>query len=167
MRLGRLYMRFHHRLLGRQNREIAQLDHGLRETHDPLADKLLMTAAFVMLLRVPELRIPAWTIVAILAREFLVTGARSLAASEGTVIAANMWGKAKTVIQMIYVYAFFFLFIVSRGVERWAADSYELYMDILGTTSFWAIIGVAFFTAYSGLQFATANWKVLNLRTDS
>lgn len=70
---------------------------------DPLADKILMLAGFVMLLTLPELRIPAWTIVAIFAREFLVTGARSLAAAEGSVIAANNWGKAKTIVQMGYV----------------------------------------------------------------
>ncbi|MEK7795706.1 MAG: CDP-diacylglycerol--glycerol-3-phosphate 3-phosphatidyltransferase, partial [Candidatus Hydrogenedentota bacterium] len=68
---------------------------------DPLADKVLMTAAFVMAMKVPGLNVPGWTIVAILAREFLVTGARSLAASDGTVIAASSWGKAKTVIQMV------------------------------------------------------------------
>ncbi len=48
---------------------------------DPLADKVLIAAAFVMLMGVPVLNIPPWAIVAILAREFLVTGARSMAAN--------------------------------------------------------------------------------------
>ena len=62
---------------------------------DPVADKVLVVAAFIMLMKNPYLSVPGWTVVAILAREFLITGARSLAASEGVVIAANKWGKTK------------------------------------------------------------------------
>jgi CDP-diacylglycerol--glycerol-3-phosphate 3-phosphatidyltransferase len=57
---------------------------------DPVADKVLLTSAFIMLMKVPELKVPGWAVVVILAREFLVTGARALAAADGEVIAANM-----------------------------------------------------------------------------
>jgi len=68
---------------------------------DPLADKLLITAALVML---SESGIVAsWAVVLILAREFIVTGLRTVAMSAGRVIAANSWGKAKMVIQVIVV----------------------------------------------------------------
>ena len=68
---------------------------------DPLADKLLVTAALVSLV---ELKLVAgWAVVVILAREFAVSGLRTLAASDGTVIAASWWGKIKTVTQMIAI----------------------------------------------------------------
>lgn len=65
---------------------------------DPLADKLLVTAALVSLVGLNY--IPAWVVVIILAREFAVSGLRTLAASGGKVIAASWWGKIKTVIQI-------------------------------------------------------------------
>ena len=68
---------------------------------DPLADKLLVTAALVSLV---ELKLVAgWAVVIILAREFAVSGLRTLAASDGIVIAASWWGKIKTVTQMIAI----------------------------------------------------------------
>ena len=68
---------------------------------DPLADKLLVTAALVSLV---ELKLVAgWAVVVILAREFAVSGLRTLAASDGIVIAASWWGKIKTVTQMIAI----------------------------------------------------------------
>ena len=88
---------------------------------DPVADKVLMVAALIMLMTIPDLRIPGWTIVLILGREFLVTGARSLAAAEGAVIAANKWGKTKTVLQMVYVSAFLLVALfpaLNRHVRR-------------------------------------------------
>ena len=68
---------------------------------DPLADKLLVTAALVALVGMQ--RIPSWIVTVIIAREFAVTGIRLLAVGEGRVIAASMWGKYKTTFQMIMV----------------------------------------------------------------
>jgi CDP-diacylglycerol--glycerol-3-phosphate 3-phosphatidyltransferase len=70
---------------------------------DPLADKLIVMAALVWL--VPMGRIPAWTVVLLLAREISVTGLRSVAASEGVVISAGQEGKMKTALQMIGIVA--------------------------------------------------------------
>ena len=134
---------------------------------DPLADKILMAAAFVMLMTVPVLTVPAWAIVAILAREFLITGARSMMAPGGKVVAASMWGKVKTVLQMTYIYTFLFFAIAAKLVERWAADYSESYLTILGWASLSGIILVALFTVYSGLQFAQSNWKALRLGSES
>ena len=68
---------------------------------DPLADKLLVTAALVSLV---ELQIiPAWAAIIIIAREFAVTGLRAIAAAEGIVISASWWGKIKSVIQIIAI----------------------------------------------------------------
>lgn len=68
---------------------------------DPLADKLLVTAALVSLVEFHI--IPSWAAIIIIAREFAVTGLRTVAASDGVVIAASWWGKLKTVIQIIAI----------------------------------------------------------------
>lgn len=133
---------------------------------DPLADKILMAAAFVMLMQVPALTVPGWAIVAILAREFLVTGARSMLAPEGEVIAANIWGKVKTVAQMVYIYTFLFLAIVGKLFDRFLEDHAEFYGDVVGWASLGGIILVAGFTVYTGIQFAQSNWRTLRLGSD-
>ncbi|MEA5038676.1 MAG: CDP-diacylglycerol--glycerol-3-phosphate 3-phosphatidyltransferase [Clostridiaceae bacterium] len=66
---------------------------------DPLADKLLVMSA--LLIFVERGTVPAWAAVVILGREFTVTSLRMVAAAEGKVIAANYWGKAKTLTTMI------------------------------------------------------------------
>lgn len=68
---------------------------------DPLADKLLVTSALVSLVELHV--VPGWAAVVIIAREFAVSGLRTVAASEGNVIAASWWGKIKTVIQIIAI----------------------------------------------------------------
>lgn len=68
---------------------------------DPLADKLLVTAALISLVEYHI--VPAWAAMIIVAREFAVTGLRAVAAAEGIVIAASNWGKAKTVTQIIAI----------------------------------------------------------------
>lgn len=68
---------------------------------DPLADKLVVMAALVML--IPHGRVPAWAVLVLLAREMVVTGLRSIASSEGIVIAASDLGKFKTIFQMVAI----------------------------------------------------------------
>ncbi len=68
---------------------------------DPLADKLLVCSALICLIQMG--RIPAWIVVIIIARDFIIGGIRELAADNGVVIAASYWGKFKTVFQMIMV----------------------------------------------------------------
>lgn len=70
---------------------------------DPLADKMLTTAAFLGLMSYG--RASAWAVMLILTREFIVAGIRQLAASKGNVIAASVWGKLKTVFQMAAIIA--------------------------------------------------------------
>jgi len=66
---------------------------------DPLADKLLINSAFIML--IPLGRVPAWVVVLIVGREVAVTGLRGIASLEGSAIAASKWGKAKMIFQTI------------------------------------------------------------------
>ena len=81
---------------------------------DPLADKLLITAALISLVSLN--RLPAWVAMVIIAREFAITGLRSIAADRGVVIAASWMGKVKTVLQIAAVFAL----IIFNPAPLWA-----------------------------------------------
>jgi len=136
---------------------------------DPVADKVLMLSAYLVMLPMDELKIPPWAIMAILAREFLITGARSLAASQGVVIPANKWGKRKTVFQMVYVFTFLFfavLLLFLRQYPNVAAavpGGLDAFTAYIGWASLVSIVLVAVYTVYSGVQFARVNWQTLHL----
>jgi len=84
---------------------------------DPIADKLLISAAFISLV---ELGLaPAWMVVVIIGREFAVSGLRHVAQQQGIVIAANWWGKLKTLSQIVAIS----LLIVTYQLGRWALTS--------------------------------------------
>lgn len=68
---------------------------------DPLADKLLVCAALIVLVEMG--RIPSWIVVVIISREFIISGFRLIASDKGVVIAASYWGKFKTTFQMIMI----------------------------------------------------------------
>ena len=68
---------------------------------DPLADKLLVCSAMICLIALD--RIPAWIVIVIISREFIISGFRLIAADNGVVIAASYWGKFKTASQMVTV----------------------------------------------------------------
>ena len=68
---------------------------------DPLADKLLVCSAMICMIELN--RLPAWFVIIIIGREFIISGFRLIAAENGIVIAANYWGKFKTVSQMIMI----------------------------------------------------------------
>jgi CDP-diacylglycerol--glycerol-3-phosphate 3-phosphatidyltransferase len=102
---------------------------------DPAADKILTSAAFISLV---ELGVaPAWMVVAIIAREFAVSALRGFAASEGVVIAAGVWGKVKTVAQVV---AISLLIIYGRLGE----------LEHLAPVSLWVALVVS---VYSGLDY--------------
>jgi CDP-diacylglycerol--glycerol-3-phosphate 3-phosphatidyltransferase len=100
---------------------------------DPVADKLLTSAAFISLV---EMQLaPAWMVVVVVAREFAVTGFRSIASGEGIVIAASSWGKAKMVTQISAIS----LLILSNRWEVFA---------IAGKIMLWAAVAVAVISAF-------------------
>lgn len=68
---------------------------------DPLADKLLVCSALICLIELG--RLPAWVVIIIIAREFIISGFRLIASDNGIVIAASYWGKSKTVTQMAMI----------------------------------------------------------------
>ena len=81
---------------------------------DPLADKLLVCSALIALIELK--RIPAWIVIIIIAREFIISGFRLVASDNGVVIAASYWGKFKTTFQMVMVCL---MLINVPGVEIW------------------------------------------------
>ncbi len=101
---------------------------------DPIADKILVISALVMLVEFQK--IPAWIPIIVIAREFLVSGYRMIAVqSNGKVIAANIWGKLKTVTQMVSIILIFidkhnfFDFVIRAKTEAEAlASSVQIYM---------------------------------------
>ena len=98
---------------------------------DPVADKLLTNSAFISLV---ELKFaPAWMVVVIVGREFVVTGIRSIAATRGLVIAASGWGKYKTVSQIVAIV----LLILTHELERWVP-----YAN-LGVLALWVVMVLA------------------------
>jgi CDP-diacylglycerol--glycerol-3-phosphate 3-phosphatidyltransferase len=68
---------------------------------DPLADKLLVCSAMICMIEVDKL--PAWVVIIIIGREFIISGFRLVASDNGIVIAASWWGKSKTISQMIMI----------------------------------------------------------------
>jgi CDP-diacylglycerol--glycerol-3-phosphate 3-phosphatidyltransferase len=90
---------------------------------DPLADKLVVTAALIMLAGMARLpRVPAWMVVVMVSREILVTGLRSVAAAEGWIMAADELGKYKMTLQAIAVqallihYTYFYVDFFAAGL---------------------------------------------------
>ena len=68
---------------------------------DPLADKLLVCSAFICFIELEKL--PTWMVLIVIAREFIISGFRLVAADNGVVIAASMWGKYKTAVSMVMI----------------------------------------------------------------
>lgn len=68
---------------------------------DPLADKLLVCAALICFLAEENPEMPAWVVIIIISREFIISGFRLVAAEKGVTIAASYWGKVKTFVQMV------------------------------------------------------------------
>lgn len=90
---------------------------------DPLADKLLVCSALIALIELDA--IPAWSTIIIIAREFIISGFRLIAAEKGVVIAASYWGKIKTVVQMVMV-CVMMLVVNTHGFSN---DGVEFYSD--------------------------------------
>lgn len=99
---------------------------------DPLADKLLVMSALVAFIPVAD--VPVWVVVVILGREFMVTSLRSIAAGKGVVIAADKWGKVKTISQMIWLnYTLLMLWLFPEA--GWAHTVFVVLMGIVVATT--------------------------------
>ena len=104
---------------------------------DPIADKLLMSAAFISLVEMDPKHVPAWMVVIIIGREFAVSGLRSIAAQQGVTIAASSLGKGKMISQVVAIS----LLILG----------YELgELRLTGTIALWAVM---LFALASGIDY--------------
>ena len=122
---------------------------------DPLADKLLTTVAFIYMMR-DGVCSPV-VLCIILAREFAVSGLRMVAAGakDGKVIAANMWGKVKTVLQMLTIIFYFF------GISLTYGNTVVGNLDVW-LISYWLCWLVAAVTAISGIKYLWDNRSFIN-----
>ena len=117
---------------------------------DPLADKLLVSAALISLV---ELKlISTWVAMVIIGRELAVTGLRSIAAADGTVIAAGPWGKAKTVVQIVFIVTA--ILAGSLPPDLWLGHLANLLFPVL----LWVAVAL---TIWSGIDYLVAYYRGL------
>lgn len=114
---------------------------------DPLADKLLVMSALICLVELGD--IAGWMVIVILAREFAITGLRTVAASEGIVMAAGMTGKIKTILQMVA--------IPLVMLNNWPASYINFPLD---QVFLWAAVAM---TVVSGVEYIVKNRKLFSM----
>ena len=135
--------------LARKNNQITDFGKFM----DPIADKLLIAGALAAVIQLGLCS--AWVLVLILAREFLVTSLRLVAASTGKVIAANLWGKVKTITQMVAVIG---VFVLQEGAYlRWLPSWMPLVL--IGEVLLWLSAAA---TVISGGVYLWQNRKFIN-----
>ena len=118
---------------------------------DPLADKMLTTAAFLVFMQ--KGIIDAWPVFIILAREFAVSGIRLVAAADGEVIAASFWGKLKTVTQMISIIAGILLMCITI-----------IPVNVANTITVLLVWLSVIFTIISGIEYIYKNRKLMSFK---
>jgi CDP-diacylglycerol---glycerol-3-phosphate 3-phosphatidyltransferase len=123
---------------------------------DPIADKLLITSAFISLV---ELNLaPAWMVVIIVGREFAVSGIRSIAAAQGYVMPANVLGKLKTVCQVLTIVV---LIVADTYIEPW---------ERFGRFLLWVTVAISLISAanylWIFLRVGGSSRKLTNLRNE-
>lgn len=143
-------------MLARKNNQITDFGKFM----DPLADKILVISALVCFVSLGLCDV--WLVLLIIAREFMVTSIRLVAAGKGSVIAANNWGKAKTVSQIIAICVILLLQYIGElgglGLVGFVTEE----MAVL----FWGIgevfLAIAtFFAVLSGLIYLKQNWDIV------
>lgn len=123
---------------------------------DPLADKLLIAAAFVTLVQFNPRLVPAWIAVIIIGREFLVSGLRSIAASEGFTIEASDLGKFKMFVQIVSVVAV----ILDHRWKEWPVYGiYILPVDWIARLAIWFMV---LLSLVSATDYFVAFWKKID-----
>ena len=137
---------------------------------DPLADKLLVTSAFILFVGIYTLNVPAWMVICIIAREFIITGLRSIAASKNIIIPASMAGKVKTTSQMIAIITILVILVVNAALTKFfLLTPYDLlemhgWQNILGLilihAPYWLMLIATIFTLYSGISYLISHKKI-------
>ena len=118
---------------------------------DPLADKLLIAAVLILLVEFNPAMVPAWVAVLVLGREFLVSGLRAVAATEGFTIDASDLGKLKMVLQIVAVVAA----ILDRRWHEWNFYGFILGIHLIARLAVWFMVTV---TLISAIDYFVAFW---------
>lgn len=128
---------------------------------DPFADKLLVVSAIIML--VAHGLIPAWVSIIIIAREFAVSGLRTVAANEGNVIPASNLGKIKTILQMTAVIVMLIKLIIRTDVWFASLNTWiTTQAQFIGYLPDVLVFAAAFMTLYSGIDYFKNGWKFID-----
>src|SRR3984885_5169915 len=122
---------------------------------DPLADKLMVTAAYIILVAYNPRIVPPWIAVIIIGREFLVSGLRSIAASEGFTIEASEIGKLKTVIQIVSV-------VAAILAHRWDYWNWGGFIVAVHMIAVWAIAWMTIVSIISATDYFIGFWKKID-----
>jgi CDP-diacylglycerol--glycerol-3-phosphate 3-phosphatidyltransferase len=122
---------------------------------DPLADKLMITAAYIILVAYNPRIVPPWIAVLIIGREFLVSGLRSIAASEGFTIDASEIGKLKTVIQIVSVVAA----ILNHRWDMWNLWGFPVGVHLIAIM---AIYWMTIVSIISAVDYFVGFWKKID-----
>ena len=140
---------------------------------DPIADKLLVAAALIALVGMN--RIPSWFVTVVIAREFIVTGIRLLANGEGRVIAASVWGKLKTITQMIAIPLVLLdvtaplasdkadVFMINKLQSLFTTFSASPVANTIGILATIMVMVSVVITVFSGVDYLVKNKDVLKL----
>jgi CDP-diacylglycerol---glycerol-3-phosphate 3-phosphatidyltransferase len=127
---------------------------------DPLADKLLIAAAFITLVQFNPALVPAWMAVVIIGREFLVSGLRTIAASEGFTIQASELGKFKMLVQIISVVAV----ILARRWHEWPLfGTYFFPVYWIAWVAIWFMV---LLSLVSALDYFVAFWSRIDRKSE-
>lgn len=118
---------------------------------DPMADKLLVAAGLIILVRFTPNLMPPWIVILVLGREFLITGLRSVAATEGFAIQARDLGKLKMVLQIVAVVAA----ILAHRWYEWNFFGFILGVELIARISIWFMLVV---TLLSAVDYFIAFW---------
>lgn len=127
---------------------------------DPLADKLLITSAFICFVGMYTLSVPAWMVICIIAREFVITGLRFIASSKNISIPASIHGKFKTTSQIVVIVVILLIIIIKSILASfYLTTPYDLF-ELTGFSYFagwcllklpyWLMLAVTILTLYSG-----------------
>jgi CDP-diacylglycerol---glycerol-3-phosphate 3-phosphatidyltransferase len=126
---------------------------------DPLADKLMVSAAFIILVGYNPRVVPPWIAVLVIGREFLVSGLRSIASSEGFTIEASELGKLKTVIQIVSVVAA----ILAHRWDYWNWFGFIIGVHLIAMT---AIYWMTIVSIISAVDYFVGFWKKIDHASD-
>src|SRR6202008_2499488 len=127
---------------------------------DPLADKLLIAAAFITLVQLNPSLVPAWIAVIVIGREFLISGLRSIAASEGFTIEASELGKFKMVVQIVSIVAA----ILAMRWDYWTLlAGLSLPVRLIAEMAIWVMVAVS---VISAVDYFWGFWKKIDKRAE-